>query len=766
MWIKNFRQRKLQTVLIFFIIVICTTLLAGAMSILTSLEKPCRDFAESCNAASAKVYSYTEDIQTFADQFLSLPGVKNVEYVNFFEIPNLYLKNEKVDLFADLTEYNEKVFGSDIYLEGNSTAAKKLTDNECILPACISNEYDIHTGDSITVDLSGKKLLYNVVAIYTDPYENSTAFDCDILVKKLPEWNIRNTLYIYGENQVKGKQIEKEFLEKYDGILNGTVLTLEERTDNSQLVGNIIGAIFLSVGIIMLLVSALMIHYMISNTMISDARKIAVYKTMGYTSGDILFLYLKFYFVIVTLACFTGIGCSLFVSDAVLTSTFQNMGRLQAENPLLPGIISYLVIVSFVIGVITVNILQSRRIKPVHALNGFSYGGIRKKKKYKGNSSLQFSPMGIAYRSFVREKKNALSIIITCIVTIFCVNFIMISLDIAGTMKENNDYWIGIDRSDVDINFTDASSYPTISSIVEKDGRTNYYFSSLINKAVTMKWKKGMSRTTMNAFVYDDFNRAGLVVIEGRNPETADEIAISTTMSTELHKNIGDYLEVYLNADKKANFLITGLFQTYIHFGGACRLTSSAYTEHGIDMKYNMISVYLKNKEEINDYIKDMNKQIGGTANIVKRTEQYSTIMDMITQPQQKAIPPVAALIIVMAGVNIFSIVYLKNMRSQKINGIYKCIGYSTGHLISSNLIYVTAIALLSTAITIPISYFTYTPIMKLSLSILNFREYLMRFNLVNILLVDTAVVIMFAISTLASSKELFRVNARDLVQE
>jgi ABC-type antimicrobial peptide transport system permease subunit len=105
-------------------------------------------------------------------------------------------------------------------------------------------------------------------------------------------------------------------------------------------------------------------------------------------------------------------------------------------------------------------------------------------------------------------------------------------------------------------------------------------------------------------------------------------------------------------------------------------------------------------------------------------------------------------------------------LRAQKINGIYKCIGYTTGHLILSNLCYVLAIALLSVAITLPISLLTYSSIMKFSLSMFNFSVYPMQLNLGHLFIANAAVLFIFAASTLGSSSALFKVNARDLVQE
>jgi putative ABC transport system permease protein len=752
------------------IVAICTTLLTGAMSILTSLEQPCRDFAKACDAVTVKVYPYTDDeakISEMGEKFKALPDVERVEYVRNHAIDeNIFLNGKKVILFVNLTEYNDKIFGSDLYTEGDKSIAKSMADNECILPVCISNEYNIHIGDTVTIELADNEIEYKVAAVYTDPFETSTAFDSDILINKIPDVKSSLDIFVYGKDNVTGAQIVDSYRETYNDVFNGLTFTLDDRISNGLIVGRIIGAMFLSIGVIMLLVSALMIYYMIKNAMLADAKSIAVYKTMGYTSNDILFMYLKLYFVVVTLACILGLVCSVFISNNILSSIYENMGQLKVNSSLLSGIVCYLIITSFIIFIITMIITKTKGVKPVHALNGADYGGIKKKKRYKGNSKLQFSAFGIAYRTFAREKKNAVSIIITCIVTIFSINFIVISLDVANTMKNNNDFWIGVDKSDVMISIPDTHDFDNVNKIVKQDSRTKYCLGSNFNPRVTMKWTKGISTTSMTAFVYRDFEEANLPVTDGRNPKAADEIAITTKMAEELHKNIGDYIEIYLAEDTRADMLITGFFQSYMQFGRLCRLTTSAYTERNCEFSYNNISVYLKDSKDTNNFIKNIKIQIGGKGNVIKRTEQFASIMNMIISPQQKAIPPVASLIILIAAINIFSIVFLKNLKAQKINGIYKCIGYTTWHLIFSNLCYVIGISLVSVVIAFPLTLFTYTPIMKLSLSAFHFTEYPMQVNTAHLLLANAIIIIIFIISTLASSKALYKVNARDLVQE
>jgi hypothetical protein len=162
-------------------------LLSGAISILTSLDKPSREFAENTNAASVKIYPYTADenaVYRTGKQFETLDSVKSVEYtVTHYVYEDYYLNGEKVEAFADLTEYNDRVFGNAYYLEGSRDTGNFLKEDECILSAGISTEYGIHIGDTVTFGFTGGNVVYKVAAVYSDPYQTSTAFDSDILVK-------------------------------------------------------------------------------------------------------------------------------------------------------------------------------------------------------------------------------------------------------------------------------------------------------------------------------------------------------------------------------------------------------------------------------------------------------------------------------------------------------------------------------------------------------------------------------------------------------
>ncbi|MDP4144101.1 MAG: ABC transporter permease [Bacillota bacterium] len=771
MWIKNFRHKKLQTAMIFMIILLCSMLLTASVSILTSLNKPFKEFAKECKAASAVVYPYSqkdEDVFSLGQEFAKLPEVERVEYARGYSLSGeLTFKGKKIDGYPRLTEYNDKVFGQVRHIEGYKNINDSLKEEECIIPAWLSIKYKVHIGDKLDLKFPGEEITYTVKGIYSDPYNTSATFDSDILIKKLPKAvpGIVN-IKVYGKAEVAGKSIEEAYREKHDGQMNAIMITLEKTIDNNLITGNILGALFLAIGIIMLFVSCIIINFMIQNTMISDAKTIAVYKTMGYTSSDILRMYLKFYFTVVSIASILGIGSSVYLSNIILSSVFENMGEVVHSNVMLPGSLCFVLTVSFVLGVIYRIISKTKNVKPVYALNGMANSNTKKKKEYKGSSKMQFSSLGIALRTLLRGKKSAVSIVLTAIVTIFSINFSIISLDVANTLRDNNDYWMGVDKSDVMVSVTEDNQYENIENTIKEDSRVNYYINSNIGTRVTMKWKKGMDFTFMSAFVYDDYTKNKLPTVKGRNPEAGNEIAIGSKVAEELNKTVGDYVEVYLGGEKRVNLLITGIFQTYYQLGSACRLTKAVYTENNYDFKYNNLSVYLKDKEAKDAFIKDIQKKVGSSGTVISRTDAFSSIMDMIVTPQQNAIPPMVVVVLLVGAINIFCIVLLKNAASEKTNGIYKCLGYSTWHLIRSNLYYVGMVAVVSIAAAVPIVIAAYPKIMMAALSMFGLLQYPVNYNYGHIALANIVVTIVFILSTLVSSRSLKKVNVRDLVQE
>lgn len=770
MWFKNFRNRKLQTGLLFLIVLFCTLILSVSVNILTSMEEPFHRLAEDCQSATAVVYPYDdrdEAVNELTKRLESLDEVdKAITYRRHYISENMNANGKKIEAFTSLTEYDNEVFGNIRYTAGSKEDVLQMNDNECAIPTCISTEFGIKIGDSITVDFDEQQIAYTVKAIFTEPYSTSVVYNSYILVNQLPD-TISSDLQIqiYGKDGVSTKDIEEAYRAKYNGNMDCEFNGLDNAISNALISNSILGAILLVIGIIMLLVSGLIVNFMIRNTMLADAKKIAIYKTMGYSVHDITKMYLLFYFVLASTACILALVVSAIFSQHMLQNMYTNIGEDGMGNMWMTSLWCFTGIVSFIIGLITLIIRKSRKVRPVYALNGMTATNTRKHKHYKGNYHISFSSVGIALRMLLRDKKGAIGILITAIVAIIGINFAIISIDVANGMKDNNDYWLGIDPCNVIVSLSEGVNYDTVNDLIKYDSRIDKIVSWSYNNRITLDWKKGMQYTNMGAFVYDSFDDVKLDITKGRNPENGDEIALSGLMAEELQKEIGDYVDIYINGAKKS-CLVTGLYQTYYDMGKACRLQTAAFADDDRDFAYKAISIYLKDEADTTAFINETKDIIGGKGKVVPRTEQFESIMNLIMKPQQAAVPSVGVMVLIIGGINIFCIVLLKNANNIRNNGIYKSIGYSTTHLIKANIYYVMFIAILSALIAIPIVLCAYPLIMKMSLSMFGLLEYKISYNVLHLLVGNMAILVIFLLSTLLSSESLRKVHVRDLVQE
>jgi putative ABC transport system permease protein len=771
MWLKNFRIRKLQTFVMVVTILLCGVLLGGAMSILSSLNKPFHELAKECDSAQALVYPYStkdEDVFTLAKQLEKIDTVTTtVDVRQHYLTEEVSANGTKLKCFLTLREYNDKVFGKVRYVAGNDKITRQLKTNECAIPACVSNEYQINLGDQIKICTVSGDIYYTVKGIYADPYNASTAYDSSIIISKLPDKMTGNLqIYLYGDKNIRMSAIEETYQDTYHTQFPGQIHSVDDAISGSLLALKILGAMLIVIGGVMLIVSCLIINFMVRNAMLTDAKTIAVYKTMGYQTKDILGMYMMFYFVTSSLAIIVGLFFAKIFAAVQLKQLYQDIGMSPNVSMMMTGISCYLVIESVILLTVFCIVIKTRKVKPVYALRGMSNANSKRAIGHKDHYQGSFSAFGIAMRMILRNKKGMVGILVISIVTVIGINFGVISLDVANGMKDKNYYWLGIDKCNIMVTLSEDAKMADVEELLKNDTRIEKMIPCAYDSGVViLDWKKGMNQCVMYPFVYRDYSKVDLPVIKGRNPISGKEIAISGKMANDTGKTIGDYLDVSIAGTKK-NFLITGLYQTYYNMGSACRFTMEAYDGTNRTPKYDTLSIYLKSNTDQQKMIADMEKLLGGYGKVLPRTEQFSSIMDLIMKPQQNSIPPMVVLALIIGATDIFGIVLLKNTKDEKTNCIYKCIGYSSTHLIMANLIYVMSLALISIAVALPVTILMYPKIMTIALGMFGFIEYSVQYNIGHLVICNSAVFGIFIISTLLSSRSVWKVNVRDLVIE
>lgn len=770
MWLKNFRNRKLQTLLIGIIILLCALLLSTSMSILLSLREPMEQLVEECQSADAVIYpnekENPEQVKAVAKRLEALDEVNKaiclkVHYVS----EKITSKGQEITTFTDLTKYDAEVFGKIRCVEGDPNDFQNLQEGECVIPACISVDNNIMLGDTITLHLPEEEITYTVKGIYADIYATSNAFDNYILVKELPgQLTEQMLMRIYTVQGATEEQILDSYEETYGIALEGQMNTKENALESSLLAVQILGGILLAIGVIMLFTCCLIINFVLRSIMASDAKTIAIYKTIGYDNRTIRNLYGKFYIVLTTVGVWLGVGSSVLVANEILNELFANIGMQANVKVGKTGLFIYVAILSLVLATVYLVTGRMKNMKPIHALGGLSPTNTTKNQHFKGNYRFAFSPMGIACRMVMRDKKGAIGILFVAIVSVIGINFGLVSLDVALNMKENNDYWLGVDKSDIMIQVSSGATVEEIIDKLDKDTNILKTVPCRMSGVLVVKREKNGKDGVVYPFVYPDYKEVVMPIVEGRNPQNGKEIALAGRIAETLNKKVGDYITLNFEQCEKS-FLITGLFQTYYNIGESCRLTTQAFDD--VPFSYDTVSVYLADNQDIPGEVERIEKLIGGSGNVIPRTEQFASIMEMISQPQESAIPVVIFMVVMIGSINIFCIIMLKNQKEVKVNSIYKCLGYTSGHLMAANVCYVSLLAVVSILTAVPILLYLYPMIMKLTLgTMFGLLEYRVNYNMVHIILGNMAVFCLFMLSTFLSSGGIRKIHVRDLVIE
>ena len=770
MWLKNFRNRKLQTLLIGIIVLLCALLLSTSMSILLSLKEPMEQLVEECQSADAVIYpnekNDPEKVKAVAKRLEALDEVNkaiclSVHYVS----EKMTSKDQEITTFTNLTKYDAEVFGKIRCVEGNAEDFQNLQEGECIIPACISVDNNIMLGDTITLHLSEEEITYTVKGIYADIYATSNAFDNYILVKELPgQLSEQMMMRIYTVQGATEEQVLDSYEETYGIALEGQMNTKENALESSLLAVQILGGILLAIGVIMLFTCCLIINFVLRSIMASDAKTIAIYKTIGYDNRTIRNLYGKFYIVLTSVGVWMGVGSSVLVANQILNELFANIGMQANVKAGKTGLFIYVLILSLVLATVYLVTGHMKNMKPVHALGGLSPTNTTKNQHFTGNYRFAFSPMGIACRMVMRDKKGAIGILFVAIVSVIGINFGLVSLDVALNMKENNDYWLGVDKSDIMIQVSSGATTEEIEEKLDKDANVLKAVPCRLSGVLIVEREKNRKDAVVYPFVYEDYDEVDMPIVEGRNPQNGEEIALAGKIAETIHKEVGDYITLNFGQFTKS-FLITGLFQTYYNMGESCRLTTEAFD--GVPFSYDTVSVYLADNQDISGEVKRIEKLIGGSGNVIPRTEQFASIMEMISQPQESAIPAVIFMVVLIGSINIFCIIMLKNQKEVKVNSIYKCLGYTSGHIMAANVCYVSLLAVVSILTAVPILLYLYPMIMKLTLgTMFGLLEYRVNYNMVHIILGNMAVFCLFMLSTFLSSGGIRKIHVRDLVME
>lgn len=776
---SNIKRKKLRNILTYITFAVAALIFATGLAMFTMSKDPFDKTIKELKTSHTLLY-YDPELYEGLDLKNILENQEEVEGVN--QLVMCYMdgkasyQGKTIDTYLTLVELPSKPVNQDMLqvFEGGENAS--LGENEVWISNQFANANKIKAGDILELPARGGIQDYKVSAIVVDPhYSIGKNNPTRVWVK---EGEIKRNFseqsgYVLGiryknytdEIELKSwNDFEKSIGKSFGGYKKG-YRALETAYKNSY---TNVGLVLVLFSIIIVVFCIVLLIFTISDAVLVDYSIIGIYRAQGFKAGQITFSYMLQYligaFVAVPLGCFGSIPI-INILDRSLIST---MGKVRTDSMYAePFAITFLVFVALIV---IVTFISARRVSSIKPSQAIRYGAPATKIRKK--ASINASKIKKLPLFFILALNELLSRKRIAILTLFSVFITSLILSSGITLVESyqnalsDPALIGWDWSDLTISnsFRTDKSNDDVYNLLKSEENIEEVIplTILMNSSFYINNDQSMTAT---GYAYDgNMDSVKVTNLEGRNPENAGEISISTGLSEKTSKVVGDKISVKIEGVDK-ELTVTGTFFTMSSNGYLFRVQQSAVEESQIGFS-KVFQVKLKNADNLDEYVEQLKAKYPEMFEIqVNKTfiaSFFSTLMSVVEL--------IAMLIVVIVVIVCFITIYNSSTTNifnmKKEYGIFKTLGISTNQ-INRILLYKTALVAGVGAIIGALLGIKFPEvIIKPSLVEIGFTKFDVIPNWPFVIAVIPFCIIMTCLSVLASSRRIIKINPKNLVNE
>lgn len=438
---------------------------------------------------------------------------------------------------------------------------RKLSDNEVLVPMDFKDSYDLEIGSII--DFKGMD--FCIAGFYEDPICGSPFYHTKrILVSgsmfeklgdRISENELREITFLnIGLKNIFKEHLSESIMELEAGFkeADSSVFSFNQPrlTTARTMVPRIISAVLVLFSVFLLGIMVLVIRYVILAAIEEDYTSLGIMKAIGFKGTNLTILLLFQYLLIAMAGFLLGIIGAYIITPFIGTYLLATSGIVWTGNVDAASTITISAI--FIVFVGSIVYSQTRKVKKIKPVEAIVLG------KQQGSSTKHnvciyknpFCNMPISARMGIKQLGDNLGQYITLFVLVAVFSFVMINISGLSNAFSSADSIAGIlgyDVNDIKITVSERTDRESIDLLVgridEKYG-VNYY------SVYDTGYDGYVENLAIQLLVYSDFQTSN--ILSGTYPKTYDEIMISSGVSEELKKGIGDTISISLSRDRKA----------------------------------------------------------------------------------------------------------------------------------------------------------------------------------------------------------------------
>lgn len=448
-------------------------------------------------------------------------------------------------------------------------------------------------------------------------------------------------------------------------------------------ISNIGSYVIIVFSMLIVIISLILTHFRIKNTIEGDMKTIGALKALGYTSSQLIASFILQFTLLSGMSCIAGVALSYgllpFIRD-IFTSASGMVWSLSFQ--FLSSVLTLFIII---LSSGTISYLGCRRIKklpPITALRGglvthsFQKNVIPFDKKC-GNLTILMSS-----KLFLQELKQNIMILVIVSAVFFQMAFGFVFYHNMVVDEKNFIDLVAGEQGDASIQLNPNNYDKNLLSKLQKETavRKAFYYDSqvfitfdekvLLNGAVNLCKDYSINETSN--------------VYKGRNPVHDNEAALSGITAKDMDKKIGDLLRLTVGGISY-EYLITGFLQDG-NGTNTVQMTYDAYKRLVPAYQPSNILIYLHEKESVPSFLEYISKKYEDRISHAKDSKEliYSIIRPMIE------VMKLSLYVIILATFSIIALILKLIIKTNIVRrrtelGIQKSIGFTTFQLMLQN---------------------------------------------------------------------------------
>jgi len=713
----NLRQRKMQNLLIALLIALSTLLISTAAAVLMNTENLFENRHQSAFGAH-EIITLTEgyhDKDFVENWWAEQEGVHSSKLIPYKFWTGLSFKGaELTNLSLYMMSTPQMPIGVDNLLPAQGLETLRTpTAGSVWVPTSLAYKYGMKVGDVLDFTAGTEPVSYTIEAVVIDlshggPFATTARIwmneeNYEQIISSI-EGNESYMLALRYDDLNESTTYWQRFEEQLQTPFLESRTTYNELSAFYFIMNKIIGFVMTFLGIVMIAIALFTISFTITDTILSSYRSIGITKSLGMQSKHIIAAYLLQYSLLAIAAIIPSLAGGSLLSDTIIQSSMSFLNSdidPLSSNTTVALLLTGAALLLLIIGCVWLYTAKTRHIDPIQ---GIRYGMSEQQHSHR-HKRISYSrllqrwpvPAVISWRLISSNKRGSFLILLLTSITTAVLVFGTSLVTSISNMNQTAPQW-GYDDGDIAIIVINNNGFSK--QALEEDAREDQSVQSVnwsgssVGVVPHTETEDAQSISLPLTVVEGSMDEIGFASLVGRNPQLANEISIGVNVASQLNKEVGDSLTLYIEG-KRQVLLITGIYQSIANMSHNARITSELVDSLIPEAGY----ITLSNDADADQIVNRLTERYAPALQIVKQQVLLDSVFKEAAAGLLIPMGMMAVLFSTVTCLIVYSICRLNLRKEIKMYGIYAALGLTAASIRRALTTGVTGLAMLSAGI-------------------------------------------------------------------